>query len=650
MAAPSNRRERRRQAKTEKEVIVFQLLEYAGTAVTAGAYYDIMNTPWRGARKCEYSYGDTYDWHSLVSRTKFYFAPLGDRFQVTMSTDMSEKTRFLFVRQGDNLMLNISFQMEHPRTLNIFLPGCVLDVSRRCELIQKKTSTVYTDSYDSWFRAVKNYTQEQRETLRETYLQQGADEQWAAIMCGFAPKEFLEENICTLLIGDILTQLLEIFRTLAFMDYAQQRGHQLLWGDNHCLLSTKAIADIEAECTNHVSVVSNCKINYRDIEEDNVHVIGNPYHCYNAHGPSIPSRFVNSLAQRMAEHELDLDAITAKSKEHFFYLDKLGNPMVGSGKEALALAYWMLTETGLHDATSGQPFFGVYKRIREKERWEFACFLTPMGFYLSLEESGMKGLSLERWQPLMGADFVLNQAGLRGIVDKAPSYRETTEWTCAPQMLEDIADNYNIKTLEQMNFFIDGFIRMLRRRKVDAPIHALYCTGLTDKTGRYMWMCIPNIQGPFGKLNPSMVYVPVYPTDVVRHRFWRKNEYLFMEGTDIKVDEASLLHASGDREYRIPPELANRGRVQLLDWIRDSIHYSKSILLYNPMFAQPCYSIRLDKVCHLIPLYTEHVHDAEHLAGALFVNNGRAATIYTVEMARNHACLFTIPKACWLPD
>lgn len=655
MPASSNRQERRRAARVHKDPWVLHVMEPSGDRVSAGVYFDIINTQWRGASLCSYTYEEGANWSQLLSSTKLYFAPLHDKFETTVATSWANDTRLLFTLQGKNMLVNVSFRRkeEQAQTLNLIFPECIMDISDVEALVQKKSSSLFQVALNNWRLCVKNYTLEQRQEMYETYLSGGHMKEWAKIVSGLAPQEYLECNICTILLGEVMTPLLQIFRTLAFMDYALQRGHMLM-EDHMCFsLSTKAIADVEAVCTNHTSAVSTCPITYHDtLDDEYSEIVGNFYKFYNVYTKPVRGRHIEYLRLYAKEPVVDLNEVTEASRGRYFYLDFKGNPMVGVGSEESDAAAWMITATGLHHTTGGFAIFGWYQLATESDSWEFVRFDNAFDIFRQLEQNGVKGLSVAKWQPILKSDFELKGRGLRESIDEEEELPSNVRYyKCSNEMFDSLQEGSNIQTLDQMNFFIEGFLRMLRRRKSENRVDSCYNTGLVNKVGQYMWLCIPNLMGKFDAIQPSLVYLKaasIYSD--CPYRFYRDEKYLFLDGKQIKVDENSLLHAAVDRENRIPAKLASMSKPQLMEWVRDSIRYSQQMLLYNPLFAQPCYSERYDRVCHLIPLYSDHTYDREHLAGALFICNGRVATIYTVEMARDHACLFNVPKAVWLPE
>lgn len=652
MPASANRQERRRAAKLNKTPWTLRLLEYSGNKVTAGVYYDIMNTSWRGASKCGYTFEEGMGWHTVLNTSKFYFAPLRDKFEVNVATGWSDQTRMLFTVQGSSMLVNITFKRTETQTLTLHLPNCVLDLSKLEEVISKKSSSLFQLALNSWRTCVREYPLERRKELVQAYIDGGHNEDWAKIMSGLAPQEYLEYNICVVLIGDVLTPLLQVFRTLAFMDYTMQRGGMLLEDHHEFSLSPTAVADIEAVCINHLTPISSCPITYRDVPGDVVRVEGNPYRFYDHYTAPVGARMVEWLRNYIEEPVLDLEAVTEHSKGRYFYLDAKGNPIEGGSHEDRHQASWMLTATGLHKKLGHFPIFGFYKHVGNEAEWEFIAFVIAMDVFRKFDGEHLSGLSIAKWQPVITSTFELKGRGLRGSVEEEEEIPDKVRYyKCSNEMFETLQPGSNIKTLDQMNYFIEGFIRMLRRRKAESTCGVLYNTGLVNRDGQYMWLSIPNLMGKFDKLQPDLVILQNYSLySDGAYRFYREPRYLFLGDQKIKVDENSLRHVSKDREYRIPPELASLSKTQLMDWVRDSIRYAQFMLCYNPLFAQPCYSERYDRVCHLIPLYSDHKYDQEHLAGALFIHEGRVATIYTVAMARDHACLFNIPKAVWLPD
>lgn len=653
MPASSNRRERRLAAKMDKTPWIIRLLNHTGDCETAGVYLDIINTSWRGAQRCSYEYKEGMSWWKLLGTAKLYFAPLHDRFEATVATCWSDETRMLFTTQGKNLLVNITFKGPVTNTLNLILPECILDFSNPEALVQKKSSSIYQTALNSWRRCAMNYSMAQRQELLDTYMQRGQDREWAQILSGLSGQENLEYNICTLAVSEVLTELLHVFRTLAFMDFAHQRGHVLLENNHMFSLSNRALADIESVCTNATSKMSDLPITYRNDGGDNRQILGNFRRFYDVYSAPVNVKNVEFLRSYVQEVPIDLDQVTKDSADHFVYLDAKGNPMREGTHEARAEAKWMLTRTGLHHRYGGFPIFGYYEHEDTAAHWKFLKFDTAPTIYHDLEQANVSGLSVAKWQPLLSTSFELKGRGLResfpGDEEEVPA--NVRFYTCSKEMFEALGDNSNINTLDQMNFFIEGFLRMLRRRKAVNGADTCYNTGLVDKEGYFMWLMVPNLMGKFNALQPSVIFAKrgsLYAEHT--YRFYRENKYLFMQNNKITVDENSLLHVSDDREHRIPPKLASMSKPQLMDWIRDSVRYSQERMMYNPLYAQPCYSERLDRVCHLIPLYSQHTYNQEHLVGALFVNNNRVATIYTVEMARDHACLFTVPKAEWLPD
>lgn len=651
MATGHNREARRRMSKIKKEPWDLRLLDWAGASATAGIYYDLMNTNWRGASKCSYEYRKGMTWLHLLYNSKFYFAPVAEKFRCRVRTVWSNDTTMLFTLQGKGLLVNVTYRREDTQTLTLFFPDCVMDLSDPTKLVQRKSSTFYKCASDCARNSHVNYNKQERDDIFATYLASGMTCEWAQIMCGMVSDDVFDHNLCMLLVGDILTELLQVYRTLAFLDYSLQLGHHMMQGGNELAVSPNAIADIESKCSNVASAVSSLKLIYSEDTGTGKHIVGDVSRFYGVWTEPIPKRAIEWLRDCCREDTIDLDSVTEKSKSNFFYLDGHGNPIDMVGVSERREAGWMLAGTGLTYIFSNHAIFGFYQK--NDSVWEFVRFTTLLEVYKEFEQKRFRGLSMEKWQPLLSSKFVLKGRGLRSsLPDERDLPEEVAYYTCSPEVLSALAPTSNIKTLDQMNFFIDGFIRMLRRRKIDGGLYACYNTGLVGKSGRYIHLLIPNISGPKNDIQPDLVDTSTFDTfTAVPHRPYKGARQLYLpENESITLDENALLHVVSDRNYRIPDELSGFSKSTLMEYVKDSLKYGQSMLTSNPFFAQPCYSVQMDNVCHLLPLYIEHTYDSEHLAGALFIRNGRVATLYSITMAREHACLFNIPKAAWLPD
>lgn len=651
MYASSNRKERRRNAKAYKQPWELKLMSPPGDDATAGAYFDIINTQWRGASKCGYTLDETTTWPSLVDSLKLYFAPLYDKFEVTTYSGWSPNTRFLFTMQGKVLLVNISFVQAQTYTVTLALQDCILDFNNIEGQLQKKSSSLFQLGLSSWKKSNTGYNNEQRRQLYDHCCVQGHSDDWAQIISGLMPMNGLECNICVAIMNELLYPMLQIFRTLAYMDYAVSKGYQLVQADFVFMLTKEAIADIASLCANHRTAISGFPIN-TDSSFYDKELLGDRRNFYNVYTPPVRTGFVHWLCKVVLESSLDLDAITTCSREHYFYVDARGNPLKGTGYEEEQAARWLVTGTGLHDSVDNYPMFGFYMR-EQSGKWFFICFNTILGISSLIEDSEVDGFSLDTWTPILTKSFVLKGKGLRDELDleEHDILENVQYYRCSNEFLECLHESSNIKTLDQANFYIDGFIRMLRRRNAKSMANSCFNTGFIDKEEQYVWLCIPNINGKLSAIQPDVVKMPDTPYDVDGDfHFYKNVSDLMYKGTQIYVDENSLTHISDDREFRIPTNLASTSTTQLIEWIRDSIGHALEMLKGNPFYAQPCYSIRLDRICYLIPLYSWHSYNLEHLAGALFVHKGHVKTIYTVDMARDHACLFNIPKAVWLPD
>lgn len=652
MATKHNRQARRHMSKVKKEPWDLKLLDWSGASATAGVYYDIMNTSWRGAGNCAYEYHTGMTWLHLLYGSKFYFAPVAEKFRCKVRTVWANDTVMLFTLQGKGLLVNVTYKREDTQTVTLFFPNCIMDLSDPPAIVQTKSSTFYQTVKRNIHHMRAECGKQEREDVYAMHVSSGMTPEWARMMCGLVSDDVMEWNLCTLILGDLLTELLQVFRTLAFIDYAEQLGHSMMLGGNMIALSPNAVAVIEAKCASVSSAVSSLKLIYSD--EDGAcgkEIIGNTAEFFNAHTPPVPKRAIEWLRDCCKEEVLDLDAITEKSRTNFFYIDRMGNPIDMIGVSERRAAGWMCAATGLTYSYSDHQVFGLYTQA--EDHWEFQRFTTLLEVYRGFEREERKGLSMKKWQPLLSSKFILRGRGLRSsLPDDRDALEDVTFYTCSPDMLDILPDYSNIKTLDQMNFFIDGFIRMLRRRKVDSGLYACYNTGLVGKNGRYIHLLIPNIAGPKNDIQPDLVDITMFDTFTSEpQRPYKYVKQLYLPAEEIvTLDEKALLHVVSARDYRIPEELSEYNKAELMEWVGDSLRYGMSMLNANPFFAQPCYSVQMDTVCHLLPLYTEHVYDASHLAGALFIRNRRVATLYSISMARDHACLFTVPKAVWLPD
>ena len=656
MYASNNRKERRRNARTYKEPWTMVLLPFPGNKVNAGVYYDIMHTQWTGASKCSYVYEDGMTWPELLTSSKFYFAPLSDKFEIKTHTGWSEDTRFLFTVQGKGLMVNISFKdPDGSFTVTLFLKDCILDFTDLESNFQKKSSTLYTFALEFWRKCRMQYTKEQRLGIYDTYVASGHTDGWAKIMTGLAGQENLEYNICASIMNELLMPLLHIFRTLAFMEYGLEKGHKLLESNLQFKMSHEAIVDVEASCTNHRKDVSRVPITYQDIEgaDTECKIEGDIHNFYNVYSEPLRLGYLDFLRLNADCKVINLDEVTETSKNGYFLVDASGNPMKGISYEDQEAAKWMITPTGLRDRRDGFAILGLYQQ-KSARVWKFVRFGVIISICNFIEEQKLEGFNLSAWQPLLNKAFDATSKGLRDVLSKDSERdlpRDVMYYTCSNELFERVKDTSNIKTLDQANYFIEGFLRMLRRRKAEDRSHTCFNTGFIDKEEKYVWLYIPNVMGKFSQIQPEVVNMATADAEFDgKYSFYRSFNELIYPNKQIYVNENSLLHVSGDREFRIPTELASINSVQLIEWVRDSIQHALRMLEYNPMYTQPVYSERFDCICHLIPLYTKGEYNSEHLAGALFIHKGRVRTIYSVDMARDHACLFNVPKAIWLPD
>lgn len=650
--ATTNNRRARRAAKKEKGVVpVVRLMPYPGNSVTAGTWLDIINTSWRNADKCSYECKGEPSWIKFLGTLKIYFAPITPKFKVVEWTAWDDNTEFLFTLQSTTLLLNITFRREEGTlTLCYRLPSCVFDFANMEDMLVKKSSSFFQLMYDSWRTSVTKYTQEQKFEVRDTYLSWGHDKDYADVMSGLFPQTDIELNIVSILTSSIVTPLLRIFKTLAFLDYSQQRNAPIMQSGDELCVSANAMADIEAVCTNHTRDFSNIPITYKDGPDGDSTVVGDYKKFYKAHGEGITPRDLAILRTNVAEKDLNLDTITDNSRKKFVVLDACGNPMIKGGMEEYDSGSWLVTDTGLHMSFANYRVYGFHKK--EGNEYRFVKFAALPEILGDLEKD-VQGVNRSRWAAMLDPKFELKGCGLRGSIPEEEDLpTDVTYYSCSNEFLEILPEDSNIQNLDQANFFIEGFLRMLRRKKAPNKVDYCYCTGLTGKDGGLIYFHVPNLYDELSKIKPCLLSTTrlVNATDESRvYRFFRDPKYLRLENSEIKVDENALVHMAEEREYRVPAELARESRPQLMEWIRDSLRYAKLMMEFNPYFAQPCYSERLDKVCFLLPLYSRGMHDREHLAAAMFINNGRAATIYSVDMARDHACLFPFSKAVWLP-
>lgn len=650
MSTISNRRARRAAQKDKHEPLRVMLMPYPGNTVTAGTWLDILNTSWRGADKCTCPCDRDMNWLGLLHGLKLYFAPITTKFKVVEWTAWDDNTEFLFTSQGSVLLLNIVFRRDDGTfTLCYRLPGCVFDFGDVSGMLVKQSSSFFSLVYGSWKMSVTRYTQVQKVEMRDTYLSSGHDKDYADIMSGLYPQTDIEANVAGVLATYIITPLLRIFKTLAFMDYSRQRGLEIMQTGSELFLSSKAIADIEAICVNHSRSFSNIPVMYKDGEDGDSTVVGNCRSFYKVHGEGVTSKDIALLRTAVVEESLDLDAITENSRDKFVVLDKCGNPLLNGGVEEYESGSWLITATGLHTSSTNSPIYGFH--VNDGSEYRFVKFAVLLDI-LSTVEKEVEGIDKSRWAPILDSKFELMGRGLRSSIDIEEDIPACVRYySCSNEFLSALPENSNIQNLDQANFFIEGFLRMLRRKKVPGDTSYTYCTGMVSKDGGFICFRIPNLYDNLSNVKPHLFVshrLPDTSGAADDYKFFRDPRYLRLENADIKIDGHAFVHMLEEREYRVPVEVERESRPQLMEWIRDSLRFAKAILEYNPYFAQPCYSERLDKICFLLPLYSDGKHDAEHLIAAMFVNRGRVATIYSKDMARDHACLFPFPKAIWL--
>lgn len=652
LPASPNRRMRRAMGKVKRDPFTIRLLNWSGDTATAGVFYDIMNTGWRGASKCSYVYeiGDTF--FDVLNKTKLYFAPILDKLQFNCRSHWAAETRLLFTMQTGGWLVNITYKRENPKTVTLFLPGYVMDVSKLASHVQRKSSTFFQDLNRTAYMCKTSYSPEKKADSYEEYIAQGMSDRWAAVLSGKNDLSDIEGELCFLLIEELMTEFLQIFRTLAFIDYSVQMGNDIYMNDVEIALLPSTLADIESRCAACTSDVSSVPINACSDDMPSKNIIGESTKITDYFKGPAASTAISWLQKNCLEDTIDLDSINEKGQESYFFLDKNGNPMELASATEFRISSWMVAATGLTSRRNRCGIFALYSKLVPGDCWVFERFATMFGIYSIFEEKHSKNLSIQKWQPLLSPKFVLRGVGLRSTLNPDMDImEEVCFYHCSPAILEQLGDSSNIKTLDQMNFFLDGFIRMCRRRKVDCGVRGVYNTGLVDKTGRYVYLAIPNISGPRLDIQPSLLDIRASDSRLLEPIVpFNKASDLMYKQSNIELDEQALLHIVFQRDYRIPDKLLNFSKEAFIECVRDSIRHAQAMFQVNPVFAQPCYSVQLDKVCYLIPLYTAAVYDEEHLAGALFIRNGRVATLYTVEMARDHACMFSIPKAVWLPD
>lgn len=618
---------------------------------TVSEYIGIINTDWRYASRCSFSSDMPNDWNEALQGATVYFPAVFPYFSFDSSSSFASEVKWIGRVDGKHLALTATYYMDEDTkyTLSLFFKDSICNMSKLVDCIQDKSSSVI----DIYLHVATEHRKNpaKRDFYYEQSINAGMSPRLAAFTSGSIPVDRQRAVLKQLLAGDAIMDLYNIFQVLSFADYFCQLHDVRLDANSTSFgIPDNNVKEVLARCTSKPLPFGNFKIEYSEVEQ--LELSGSVSSFYTVHGKARGYVSVHNLSIATGLTTFDLNAITAKSAESYFYLDKYGNPIKGVTAEDFVKADYIIADTGLKAKVNNADLFGIFNRESETGERPFRLF----GFMCLVDLLHLliqRGVTVDNkfWGKYCSVDFHINGKGFHYEEQVPEDVAEiVTFYKCSNEFLERVKDTTNIKTLSQANFFIDGFIRMCRRRRLENnSVASIYNTGLMDSKGNFVWLQISNLYDEYYQIQPALLSGIQLTDDPILP--YADAKYLRLRNyNDIELDMKGLEHILSERSFRCPKRIEGMPAEVLLPAIQMSLAYAKQVLKVDPYFAQPAYSVTTDKIHHILPLYLGTPYVKENLGGALYIMYGRVATLYSLEMAREYATEFSISMPRWLAE
>lgn len=631
----------KQKTKSNKVTPILTLIPYPGKC-TMSYYTNIISTNWRGAAKCALP-EKADSWGDVVWSTTFYFPPVVPRFKFCGTSEWADELVYTGRFDGPHLVLNVTYVRDTaPMTLNMVFRNGLMRLDHPEDFLQEKTSTFYQQVLCAARRAQVN-SKEERAQIRDIYEAQNLSVSWIEVLCGGAGS-FTTARVRRLCVSTVFRDLLDLFKTLSTIDYAEQMGlsHYVIGFPEYAVFKNELYA-VEAEC-------SRVKNPYSDIKLQgggSPNYFGDVSNFFDFGSRCLGRMGAAQLAyQANPDEDINLDEVDANARRCYFYIAPDGSPIMGVDYADATAARWMLRATGIPSKKSnGAEICALYERVEGS--WVFRVF-SPIADIVRVIREHVPEMSTTFWADKMVPSYRHITAGFpveRPDSSEVDALSFVPSYTCSKEFLELQPPTSNVATLEDANTFLDTFIRMLRRRRVENDWDTMYNTGVLSTTGYYIWVMVPNLHGPRRDIQPSIVPGVTHMDDLLLP--FQDRRFLLLL-PDFDLDLRSFTHGLEERGYRLPKEAQDFPVAQLTSFVKNSVDYAKHMLAVNPMFAQPMWSESDDKIYHFIPLYESGNYTKDGLLGALLVKRGRVATLYSLDMARRFARFFQCPVAAWL--
>lgn len=633
------------------EIKKLEVITYDSALVSTRNILNIVETNWSHGVDCVYN-RQGLNFYDVLRSSSLYLAPIGSRFVFNYNNYLSGEIKYLVTAYKNYLTVEASLTVQsiYPCKVVFKFPNYSLNLLTIPEYMVSKDSTLAATLYKVSEEAkafnvldamlekdlnFKNYTQ------LETDLFSG----------NIKDDEHLQEALYVCIENAFFPVFKNLFITLAYMDFLKERGIKTgRKEDGTFYLSDENLSYILGECNKVESVPSYWGPNVDSIindlkfleaacedyiKSDDIRDVFEATPILKRFTADNTNIYVQQLKEMLGK-DIDCNYVDASATFCYILLDENGLVYKTKGYAENTLAKYQISFSGYARESDGARYSFLMKKTISRYKVLMMGTSDEIVDYLSTI-SGKDYSNSKAAEIIREEDYCCLEHSLGDNLDYNNYY-----FDCCKELFDLVSTTSTIVSEEYANFYLYALICRLKALGYEKINRKVFTIPFVSKAGTFVKLYIDDLRGMLSSIQPKIYEGPLKgETPVV---FYNNPNYLKLKPFDsLDVDTNSITHILHDSSNRISKVLSMVTATDINEYIAYSINLTKQMLQVDPNYAQPLYSVRDNRIYHMIPFMFNGVP-----VGSLLVKNNRVCTLYSGEMTLRHASIFNSSVPVWL--